>query len=273
MAIPLASPRDIEEIAAVAAMVAACLKLVVKRVDVGQTPADIARHTADVLDHAGLESVLLGYQGPTNRNRAFPAVAMVWANDEPSDAPPSSRPFENGDIVTIDIAARLKASGPQGWITDVSAGTVVGPQLTLVGFDEPSANTQDPQPNAKPPTDRGPALLRAAHAVTAATIDAMIPGGLWSVAAAASRGAAQRAGVHILPGFAGHGIGKTLHQPPALSYRTTERELRLWPGMIVTVEPVVVELPAADPKRNKPWTCSVEHTVAITEQGVRVLTA
>lgn len=256
MAIPIASPRDIEQIEAVARDLVACLRGAASAVSAGATPNAVAADVAERLRQRGLTLALLGYRGHDDRDRPFPAPACVWCDDEPHDGPPSRRLLTAGGVLTIDAAAAR-----DGWHADASIPLRIG------------------QHDAELPAtdDRAARLVAAANAVTRAAIDAMVPGGLWSVAAAAARGAADRAGVHLLPGFAGHGIGLRLHQPPTLSYAVAGRKLRLWPGMVLTVEPIVIEPPPLDPQRTvgrapSRWSCCLEHTVVVERDGTRILT-
>jgi methionyl aminopeptidase len=82
--------------------------------------------------------------------------------------------------------------------------------------------------------------------------------------------------------FVGHGIGKGLHEDPQVpNFGEAGRGILLKPGMVLAIEPMVnvggseVEL-AADGwtavTRDRSLSAHFEHTVAITENGCRILT-
>jgi methionyl aminopeptidase len=135
------------------------------------------------------------------------------------------------------------------------------------------------------------------HAIAAAA-----PGRRWSSIARELEAIATQANFAIAVDFVGHGIGRKLHEPPQVpcsAYRSfcEHGDFTLRPGMVLAIEPMLVlETPqriaageaagdlcspactlAADG-----WTvilnsgrpsCHVEHTVVITRDGARVLTA
>ena len=89
--------------------------------------------------------------------------------------------------------------------------------------------------------------------------------------------------VAVIEDYVGHGIGSAMHQPPdVLNYRTGRRGPRLRPGMCLAVEPMLTRggletrvladdwtVVTTDASRAAHW----EHTVAITETGISVLTS
>ena len=87
----------------------------------------------------------------------------------------------------------------------------------------------------------------------------------------------------IVREYVGHGIGTAMHESPeVLNYRTRERGVRLKPGMVFAVEPMLTWGNSASRVLDDEWTVVTndgsrasqwEHTVAILPDGVRVLTA
>jgi methionyl aminopeptidase len=87
----------------------------------------------------------------------------------------------------------------------------------------------------------------------------------------------------ILRDYIGHGIGSAMHMDPeVLNYRVRDKGPRVRPGLVVAVEPMVVEGQIATVVEADEWTVRTvdgrnaahwEHTVARTEAGVWVLTA
>jgi methionyl aminopeptidase len=86
-----------------------------------------------------------------------------------------------------------------------------------------------------------------------------------------------------VPGVVGHGIGRAMHEPPGVpNYGTSGRGLRLRAGMVLAIEPMLNAGRAEVTVLEDGWTvvtadaslsAHVEHTVAITADGPRVLTA
>jgi methionyl aminopeptidase len=82
--------------------------------------------------------------------------------------------------------------------------------------------------------------------------------------------------------FVGHGIGRALHEPPSVpNYGTPRLGLRLKPGLVIAIEPMVNAGGPDGRVLSDGWTvvtadrslsAHVEHTVAITEDGPRILT-
>ena len=93
---------------------------------------------------------------------------------------------------------------------------------------------------------------------------------------------AQRAGYTIVKDYCGHGIGQEMHEEPQiLHYGTKGKGLKLQPGMVFTIEPMVNQggskikhladdwtVVTVDGKLSAQW----EHTIAVTEKGYEILT-
>jgi methionyl aminopeptidase len=87
----------------------------------------------------------------------------------------------------------------------------------------------------------------------------------------------------ILEDYVGHGIGRSMHEdPPVYNYRVRGRSPKVVPGLVVAIEPMVVSGSAATKILSDGWTVSTkdasdashwEHTVAVHEGGIWVLTA
>ena len=87
----------------------------------------------------------------------------------------------------------------------------------------------------------------------------------------------------ILEDYVGHGIGRSMHEdPPVYNYRVRGKSPKVVPGLVVAIEPMVVAGSAATKILSDGWTVSTkdasdashwEHTVAVHEGGIWVLTA
>lgn len=223
----------------------------------GLTTADLDAVAAEVIRAAGATPSFLGYDG-------FPATVCVSVNDEIVHGIPGSRTLEPGDVVSIDCGAIV-----EGWHGD-SALTFVLADADPLDV-ELMATTEDAMWAGIAALARGNRLSAVGNAVED-VVDA---------AAAAGANGAVRYGV--IEEFVGHGIGSAMHQPPdVLNYRTRDRGPRLRPGMCLAVEPMLVRGSRMTETLEDDWTvvsgdgsraAHSEHTVALLEDGIWVLTA
>ena len=219
MPIPLRSPEEINDIAAAGALFWSALHRAAAKLRPGQTTAHANELIAAELAQINATPILRGYtQG---RSPSFPAIACISVNEQAVHAVPGPRILTDGDLVTIDTAAKLQ--GARGiWCLDAATSVALGT-----------------------PAHRATALLLAARAVLDAAIQALQPGAPWATVTDAARRAASREGVRLLGNYSGHGIGRRLHEPPRLDLgplkNPADERLILRPGMVFTIEPIVIE--------------------------------
>lgn len=238
-------------------VVAAALDAVRDAAAAGLTTGDLDAVAAGVIADAGATASFLGYEG-------FPATVCVSVNDAVIHGIPGARVLADGDLVSVDCGAIV-----DGWHADAAVTFVVGGE-----------SAADP---------RDLALLRATDDAMWAGVAALATGDRLSAVANAVDDAvteaADRDGARygIVEDYVGHGIGTAMHQAPdVLNYRTRERGAKIRPGMCLAVEPMVTRgdqlthvceddwtVVSSDGSRAAHW----EHTVAILEDGIWVLTA
>ena len=125
-------------------------------------------------------------------------------------------------------------------------------------------------------------LLDVTQRALAAGIDAAVLGNHIGDIGAAVQGVVEASGFTVVRDLVGHGIGVEFHEEPQVpNYGKPKRRERLSPGLTVAIEPMVnVGGPATKTLADR-WTivtldgslsAHFEHTVAITENGPRVLT-
>ncbi|MCA9118363.1 MAG: M24 family metallopeptidase, partial [Planctomycetaceae bacterium] len=129
-------------------------------------------------------------------------------------------------------------------------------------------------------------LLLAGQAALDCVI-AELPGrSSWLEVARAGVREVVRRGFSVIPGLSGHGIGREVHEDPVVSWFPTvagsAEDFSLEPGLVFTVEPLVTAgYPRVRPVGNG-WTLVTvdgarsvhfEHTLAVTEAGISVLTS
>lgn len=267
--IALRSPAEIESIRSAGALAAAALDAARAACVAGATTHEIDAAVRVTIEAGGGEPLFLGYRGSGARP-PFPASSCISVNDQLVHAVPGERVVRDGDLVAIDVGVRL-----HGWCAD-TATTVA------VGLIEPEAAE----------------MLSCAERMLAHAVAAIAPGRRWSGIASELEAIAERAGFAIAVDFVGHGIGRTLHEPPqvpcAWSGTSDHQDFTLRPGMVLAIEPMLVlERPVRDGAGGKllsprastaadGWTvtvhsgapsCHVEHTVAVSRAGADVLTA
>jgi methionyl aminopeptidase len=238
-------------------VVSAALEAVREAATAGTTTAALDAVAATVIAEAGATASFLGYEG-------FPASVCVSVNDAVIHGIPGDRALADGDLVSVDCGAIV-----DGWHADAALSFVVGGDAAA-----------DP---------RDLALVQATEDALWAGVAALATADRLSAVANAVDDsvteAAERDGTHygIVEDYVGHGIGTAMHQAPdVLNYRTRERGAKVRPGMCLAVEPMITRGDQLTQVCEDDWTVVTrdgsraahhEHTVAVLEDGVWVLTA
>ncbi len=248
MAIELKNPREVEQLRVACQMAAETLLLVGESLRVGMTTADI-----DAIVHE--DTVKRGaYPAPLNY-RGFPKSVCTSVNDVVCHGIPGKEVLRDGDIVNVDVTTLYK-----GFYGDTSATFYLG---------TPSAEARLVTEVARQCLELGIAEVRE--------------GARLGDIGAAIQEYAEAQGCSVVRDFVGHGIGRKFHEDPQVKhYGKRGTGERLKAGMTFTIEPMVnvgrFEV-KVDP-RDK-WTARTidgklsaqfEHTLAVTKDGVDVLT-
>lgn len=144
---------------------------------------------------------------------AFPAATCVSTGSIVAHGIPDDKPIEAGSLVTVDIGGEL-----DGWYADGAWTYEVGDVC-----------------------DEYRRLRVAAWRCAVAAVRVCRAGGRLGDIGYASAQMAEREGFRVVEDFAGHGIGRALHEPPTvLHVGRAELGLQLRPGMVLNVEPVLV---------------------------------
>ena len=248
--IEVKSTDQIQVMRAAGLVVAQTLKVVAEGVREGVSTAELDEIAAASIRDAGATPSFLGYHG-------YPAHICVSVNDEVVHGIPGARRLERGDLVSIDCGAIV-----EGWHGDAAVSVLVG--------DVPADIAR---------------LSEVTEQALWAGLAAARPDGRLSDIGHAVESAIRSAGSHygIVEEYVGHGIGSAMHMEPAVpNYGKPGKGPRLTPGMALAVEPMVVLGSAEVHVLDDDWTVVAsdggvaahwEHTVAVTEDGPRVLTA
>lgn len=195
-----------------------------------------------------------GYPGKT----PFPAVTCLSVNEQVVHGVPGQRVLKEGDLLKVDTACRL-----DGWCADRAITLPIG--------------------TVSPEKAR---LLRVGQETLQIAIDLLPKRRWWSEVASAMQRHVEGAGFSVVTAYVGHGIGRTMHENPQVpnyvDRETRKTDFRLEPGLTLAVEPMVNMRRAEVDTLGDNWTVvtrdrmpsvHVEHTLALTAQGVQIITA
>jgi len=199
------SPRDLEGITAVSALVRDVLTHLVSRVAPGVTTGALDAEAARLVRRAGARSAPAAVYG-------FPRTVLISVNDEIVHGIPGRRQLAAGDLVSIDVTLEL-----DGYVADAARSVVVG---------------------------QGPATAHRLVACAEAAFEAAL-----SVARAGVRvaeigriveRAVQDQGFTVVSGLCGHGVGRTIHEPPEVPNEWAPHQHDvLTDGLVLTIEPMI----------------------------------
>jgi len=214
----------------------------------GVTTYDLDKAAEDKLNEWGIRSAFKGYHG-------FPAVLCTSVNDEVVHGIPSKkRVLKEGDVVSVDFGLFYEGYCGDSAIT-IPVGTI----------DEKTAR-----------------LLKTTEESLYAGIKAVKPGATLGDVGAAVQRVVEREGFGVVRDFVGHGVGTQMHEDPQVpNYGKPGRGLKLREGMVIAIEPMVnvgtYEVEVLDDgwttvSADGSMSAHFEHTVAVTANGVRILT-
>jgi len=248
--IELKSREEIDLIAEGGKIIADLFEALVHEVRPGvSTGALDAFGEAFIRSHEGAVPVFKGLYG-------FPGSLCISVNDEVVHGiPKDERILSSGDIVSIDVGVRL-----EGWCSDSARTFAVGEV-----------------------SEQAARLLEVTQEALDLAVAATVPGNhVGDIGAAVGR-AVRGTGFEIIRDLVGHGVGRKVHEEPQVPNvgRAGEGPL-LREGMVLAIEPMIAIGTWKIRTLPDQWTMSTadgslsahfEHTVAVTAEGPRVLTA
>ncbi len=203
--ITLKSKREIEIIRQASRVVAEVLEALRPCCRPGVTTAELDAVAEDVSRRLGARPAFKGYRG-------FPRALCASVNEEVVHGIPDRRVLKEGDIVVLDFGALLN-----GYYGDAAITVPIG---------------------AIPPeTER---LLRVTEQCLYLGIEQMVPGNHLADISRAIQSHAEAHGFSVVKELGGHGIGRHLHEDPmVLNYVADGKGIRLRPGLVLAIEPMV----------------------------------
>jgi methionyl aminopeptidase len=235
--------------------VGATLRELRARTVVGTNLLEIDGWAAELIAGAGAVSCYVDY-APSFGRGPFGHVICTSVNDAVLHGLPHDYALADGDLLTLDFATSLN-----GVVTDSAVSFVVGEAV----------NASDQR------------MIDSTEQALAAGIAAARPGGTVGDISHAIGSVLRGDGYQVNTEFGGHGVGSTMHQDPHISNAgVAGRGDKLRRGMLLAIEPWVMADTAelvTDPDgwtlRSKTGarTAHSEHTIAVTDDGIEVLTA
>ena len=241
------SEQEIERMARAGAVVADVLALLGERARPGVTTEELDGIAEDYIRSQGGFPTFKGYRG-------YPASICTSPNDMVVHGIPRPYALSDGDILSVDVG------------------------VTLDGFVADSAYTF-PIGEITPDAEH---LLDACKAALAAGIAECRPGNRLSDISHAIQSATEEQGFSVIRSLVGHGVGRAMHEEPQIpNYGPPGRGPVLAAGMTFAIEPMINAGGPDVVVHDDEWSISTqdgslsahfEHTVAITEEGPRILT-
>ena len=242
--------KNVEEIAVMrraGRIVAEVFELMREKIRPGITTGELDMLAERLIRKRGAVPLFKGYHG-------FPGTLCMSVNEQVVHGIPGKRVLCEGDIVSIDVGARI-----DGFCGDAA-------RTFAVGRIAPEVQT----------------LLDTTERSLAAGIEKALVGNRIGDIANAVQTVAEAEGYGVVRDYTGHGIGRELHEAPDVpNYGTSGRGLRLVSGMALAIEPMINMGTHQVRTLQDGWTvvtidgkpsAHFENTVAITPDGPVVLT-
>jgi methionyl aminopeptidase len=250
----LKSSREIALMREAGKLVAEALRMCRAMAKPGARTIDIDQAVEALYRDRGAQPLFKGYPGRV----PFPAVTCISLNEEVVHGIPGPRVIREGDLLKIDTACKLN-----GWCADAAVTIMIG-EVT---------------PEKRRLVEVGEQVLRTA----------MVEMGRrrwWSEVALQMQRVAEQAGYSVVTQYVGHGIGRIMHESPQVpnyvGKELRKHDFKLEEGLVLAVEPMVNMGKADTATRRDHWTVvtrdgypsvHVEHTLALTRDGVYIVTA
>ena len=242
------SPRDLAGMQCVGRTVALILHEMMAAVCVGMT-------TTKLDGIGGVAMRRYSARSAPQLTYGFPGFTCISVNDEIVHGVPGDRRLRSGDVVKIDVTAEQG-----GYIADAA-------RTVFVGAPSPQASRV-----------RASTIAALEAGLTAARAGRRV-----SVIGRAIEDQARRDGFSVVRELCGHGVGRTIHEPPNVpNYEDRFSRDLLTDGLVIAIEPMLTVEPCRAVQGRDGWTIRThngsvaaheEHTVVIRRDAPLVLTA
>lgn len=246
--IKLKSAREIQLMREAGKIVGEVLDRMAQVIRAGMTTAMLDKIAYEIIIKSGAEPAFLGYHN-------FPASICASVNDEVVHGIPGLRRLKEGDIISIDVGARLK-----GYYGDAARTYPVG-KITPKAQKLIDVTRQSLEKGIEK-MQEGNFLFDISHAVQTHVEDHQFS---------------------VVRAYVGHGIGEQMHEDPQVpNFGLPGRGPRLEQGLVLAIEPMVNLGDHQVRVLDDQWTvvtvdgslsAHFEHTVALGENGPEILTS
>jgi methionyl aminopeptidase len=244
----LKSPSELRIMREAGLVVARTTREVIAAMRPGMTTKELDQIALRSFKRQNAKSTAFGYHG-------FPGQICISVNDQIVHGIPGPLRINDGDLVKFDVAAQHK-----GYVGDTTLSATVG--------GKPNADQQR--------------IMAIVYGGLMAGIEQARPGRKLSDIGHAIQQFVEARGLQVVQEFVGHGVGRSMHEPPQVSHwGAGGRGPALRPGMVIAIEPQVNLGSRAVHMLADGWTAVTvdgslsahyEHTVAITTGDPWVLT-
>jgi methionyl aminopeptidase len=245
--VALKSAREIETMRRSGKVTSKVLTELMKAARPGITTGELDAMAEKRIRELGGVPTFKGYHG-------FPASICASVNDEVVHGIPGSRVLHDGDLLSIDIGTTF-----EGFVSDSAVTVAVG---------NIPANAQR--------------LLDVTQECLMIGIAQMQRGNHVGDIGAAVQAHAEKNGYGVVRELVGHGVGRAMHEEPQVpNYGKRGTGLELRPGLVLAIEPMITEDNYAVNILKDGWTvvtadgklaAHFEHTIAVTDEGPKILT-
>lgn len=212
----------------------------------------ITTRELDALAEKGIRE--LGGEPTFKGYRGYPASVCTSVNDQVVHGIPDAYRLREGDLLSIDLGTTL-----DGYVSDSAVTVPIG------AISEPSKR-----------------LLRVTQECLMLGIEQMRAGNHLGDIGYAVQQHAEANGYGVVRELVGHGVGTEMHEDPQVpNYGKRGTGVKLRPGMVLAVEPMITQGEREVKILEDGWTvvtadgtpaAHFEHTIAVTEDGPKILT-
>jgi methionyl aminopeptidase len=241
------SPEEIDKIADAGQILARCLTMLRGKARPGVTTGDLDQAAEKFIRSQGATPAFKGYRG-------FPGSICASPNSMVVHGIPGPYKLSRGDILSIDVGVVL-----DGWVADAAVTVPIG--------------------QVSPVARR---LLETTRGSLFEAVEQCRPGNKLGDVSHAVQRRVEADGFSVVRSLVGHGVGRDMHEDPQIpNYGEPGTGVDLLPGMVLAVEPMVNVGDHPIRMASDNWSvytqdgslaAHFEHTVAITEEGPRILT-
>jgi methionyl aminopeptidase len=246
----ITTPEQFEKLRACGMIVGKALRAMTAGIHPGVTTAELCEIGSRALaSHGARSSPPMVY--------GFPGDVCISVNDEVVHGIPRDRVLESGDLVKLDVTAEK-----DGYHTD-----------SAVSIEVPPARLET----------KARELAHCAERAFQQALEAARAGNRTKDIGRAVEREVRRRGFHVVRELGGHGIGRTIHEPPsAPNFADFSAQDRLTEGLVITIEPIITVGSGQVSLDFDGWTyrtkdgslsAHYEHTIVITRGEPVILTA